>query len=114
MRSIYRTIAVLTAFSLAPLAWGQTRGPAMPYPPAGADKPISVPGLGKYQPDKGAADPVAEASRGMIGWFTVTTKPSPAPYVRSFVADPFENRNLLQVQQPLPEEPAPPLLMPRK
>jgi hypothetical protein len=114
MRNIWMAIAVAAALGLSPWAWGQTRGPAMPYPPAGADKPITVPGLGKYQADKGAADAVAEASRGMIGWFTVTTRPSPAPYVRSVVADPFENRTLLQVAQPLPEEPTPPLLLPRK
>jgi hypothetical protein len=71
--------------------------------------------LTSAEPEKaGKTDPVAETSQGMIGKFTVTTRPAPAPFVRLVVPDPFENRHLLRGVPVIPEEPAPPLLLPRK
>jgi hypothetical protein len=87
----------------------------MPYPPRDAERPLALPLVGKYASDKvGKNDPVAEASQGMVATFTVTGRPAPAPFVRMVVPDPFENRNLLRVTNPVPEESAPPLLLPRK
>jgi hypothetical protein len=96
-------------------ASAQLKGPAMPYPPRDAAWPLILPPLGKHEPEKGGkTDPVAEASAGMVGKFTVTARPTPAPFVRMVVPDPFENRNLLRGVAPIPEEPSPPLLLPRK
>ena len=114
MRSLL-WLAGLAVLGMAASAPAQTKGPAMPYPPRDAERPLSLPVVSKHEPDKaGKTDPVAEASQGMIGKFTATARPTPAPFVRLVVPDPFENRNLLRGVPPIPEEPAPPLLLPRK
>jgi hypothetical protein len=115
MRSLLMLAGLVATLALSGRVSGQTKGPAMPYPPKDAERPLALPHLGKHEPDKaGKTDPVAEASQGMIGKFAVTTRPVPAPFVRMVVPDPFENRNLLRIASPVPEEPAPPLLLPRK
>ena len=49
-------------------AVAQVKGPAMPYPPREAEKAISPPVLGKYQPEKATnVDSVAEASQALVG-----------------------------------------------
>jgi hypothetical protein len=98
-----------------PQAGEQTKTPVMPYPPRDAERPIPLPVLGKYEPDKaGKNDPVAEASKSMVGNVIVTARPQPAPFVRQVVPDPFENRNLVRVPNPVPEDPVLPLVLPRK
>ena len=95
-------------------ALGQAKGPSMPYPPRDVERPITLPPLGKYQPDKvGATDPVAEASQSLVGRVGVVARPA-TPFLRMTVPDPFEYRNLLRLPAPVPEETMPPLLVPRK
>jgi hypothetical protein len=111
-----RYVLIAGLLALLPAnASAQIKGPVMPYPPGDAERPVPLPPLGKHEPaNTGKTDPVAEASGAMVGKFTVSTRPTPAPYVRMVVPDPFENRNLLRGVAPIPEEPAPPLVLPRK
>src|SRR5262245_32337031 len=106
---------LLAAFTHGTAA-AQVKGPTMPYPPRGSEKSIPLPLLGRYQPEKAAnVDPVAEASGRLVGKAAVPVRPNPVAFARMMtVPDPFENRNLLRVPVPVPEEAAPPLLLPRK
>jgi hypothetical protein len=113
MRYLLLVIGLLAVLPAS--ASAQIKGPVMPYPPRDAERPLALPPLSKHAPEKGGkTDPVAEASAGMVGKFIVTTRPSLAPFVRMVVPDPFENRNLLRGVAPIPEEPSPPILLPRK
>lgn len=111
-----RFLFVATLAVLSPgVAAAQVKGPATPYPPPSAEKPLPVPELGKYQPEKAATiDVVAEASQALVTRNAVAVKATPAPFLRLSVPDPFENRNLLRVVAPVPEDPTPPLVLPRK
>jgi hypothetical protein len=62
----------------------------------------------------GLADPVAEASQALVGGAAIVVRPVPAAYQKVTVPDPFENRHLIRVRTPIPEEPAPPLILPRR
>ena len=106
---------LLAAFSGGTAA-AQVKGPAMPYPPREPERAVPLPLLGRYQPEKVAnMDAVAEASGRLVGKAAVPVRPNPVAFARmTTVPDPFENRNLLRVPAPVPEEAAPPLLLPRK
>ena len=117
MRRLLLLAGLLTACAAADgAAQGQVKGPAMPYPPREAERGISPPLLGRYQPEKTAnADAVAEASQVLVGKAAVAVRPNPVAFMRTTTApDPFEHRNLVRLPGPVPEEPAPPLLLPRK
>jgi hypothetical protein len=111
-----RLLLLAALLALSPeTASAQVKGPVTPYPPPAAQKPLPLPELGKYQPEKAAAtDLVSEASQALVTRNAVAVKATPAPFVRLAVPDPFENRNLLRVVAPVPEEAAPPLVLPRK
>jgi hypothetical protein len=109
-------LLVLTVGLLLPAAaWGQTKGPAMKFPSPDAERLPSWTPLGKYIADKGLpGDPVAEASKALVGGAATAFRPTPATYQKMTTPDPFENRHGLRVPTVVPEEPAPPLLLPRK
>jgi hypothetical protein len=99
----------------ATTASAQTTGPAMRFPSPEAERPISWVPLAKYTPEKASlGDPIAEKSKAlaMVGGFVF--RPSPVGYQKMPQTDPFENRHLLRMPVVVPEEAAPPLLLPRK
>jgi len=115
MRYLLWSAGFIALLALPAPVSAQIKGPVMPYPPRDAERPLPLPALGKHEPaSTGKTDPVAEASAGMIAKFTVTTRPTPAPFVRMVVPDPFVNRNVLRGVAPVPEDPSPPLVLPRK
>src|SRR5262249_32571607 len=110
MRRWVCLVGLLAAFSSGTAA-AQVKGPAMPYPPRESEKSMPLRLWGRYQPEKAAnVDPVAEASARLVGKATVPVRHNPVAFARmTTVPDPFENRNLLRVPAPVPEEAAPPL-----
>jgi hypothetical protein len=115
MKSLLLIAGLVAVFGLASQAGGPSKVPSMPYPPRDAERPLPLPVISKYEPEKtGKNDPVAEASQGMVKKVIITQQPQPAPFVRTVEVDPFENRNFLRGVKPVPEEGAPPLVLPRK
>jgi hypothetical protein len=96
-------------------AAAQTSGPAMRFPSPDIERPISWVPLAKYIPEKSPlGDPVAEASKALAMVGGAVFRPAPVAYQKMTLPDPFENRHLLRLPGVVAEEPAPPLLLPKK
>jgi hypothetical protein len=96
-------------------ARAQTRGPAMTFPSPEAERPISWAPLDKYTLEKSPlGDPVAEASKVLAMAGAPVFRPSPVAYQKMMLPDPFAYRHLLRMPVVVPEEAAPPVLLPRK
>jgi hypothetical protein len=96
-------------------AAAQTKGPAMVYPSPEMAGPISWSSLSKYLAEKAPlTDPIAEQSKKAAMASSVVIQSAPAAYLKMSVPDPFENRNVLRMPSVIPEEPMPPLLLPKK
>jgi hypothetical protein len=108
-----RMVLIAALALVSARADGQTK--ELPYPPRDAARPVSLPAVTRYVPDKPySGDPVTDASRALVTGGNVTVRPAAAAYQRWTVADPFENRQLVRPRPPIAEEAAPPLILPRK
>jgi hypothetical protein len=87
----------------------------MVYPSPEVERPISWSSLSKYLAEKSPlGDPIAEPSKKLAMAGSVAFLPSPAGYLKMAVPDPFENRHVLRMPGVVPEEPMPPLLLPKR
>jgi hypothetical protein len=106
---------VLCGLAFPPTASAQSNEGAMRFPSPQSERPIPCIALSKYVAEKSPlGDPLAEASKKLVGAASVVFRPTPVAYTKMTVSDPFENRHLLQMPAAVPEEPMPPLLLPKK
>jgi hypothetical protein len=106
---------VLCGLAFPTTASAQSKEGAMRFPSPQSERPITWITLSRYVAEKSPiGDPIAEASKKLVGAASVVFRPTPAAYMKMTVSDPFENRHLLQMPTAVPEEPMPPLLLPKK
>jgi hypothetical protein len=103
------------SLALPATAVAQTKGPAMTFPSSETERPMSWGLLSRYLAEKSPlGDPIAEASKNLTMAGGVPFRPAPAAYLKMQTPEPFANRHLLRIPVVVPEEAAPPLLLPKR